>query len=148
VTTSPATDREPETGLGLFAQLSRFVVVGVLSAMVDYGIYQALLHLDVYVHVAKGCSFICGTTTAYLLNKRFTFNGSTGGTGRFAGFVILYATTFCVNVGMNALALHLLPESAPFRVTIGWVIAQGTATAINFLVLRTVVFRHRPAPAE
>jgi putative flippase GtrA len=148
VTTSPATDREPVAQLGLVSQLSRFVVVGVLSAMVDYGIYQALLHLEVYVHVAKGLSFICGTTTAYLLNKRFTFNGSTGGTGRFAGFVILYATTFCVNVGMNALALHLIPEGAPFRVTICWVVAQGTATVINFLVLRTVVFRSPRAVSE
>ena len=148
MTTSPATDHEPVAKLGLVSQLSRFVVVGLLSAMVDYGIYQGLLHLDVYVHAAKGCSFICGTTTAYLLNRRFTFNGSTGGAGRFTGFLVLYATTFCVNVGMNALALHLVPEGAPFRVTICWVVAQGTATVINFLVLRTVVFRHRPAVAE
>ena len=128
---------------GLIAQLSRFVVVGVLSACVDYGIYQLLLHAGLYVHAAKGISFICGTTTAYLLNRRFTFTGSTGGAGRFGGFVLLYGTTFFVNVGMNALALHLLPPGAPLRTTVGWVIAQGTATAINFVMLRTVVFRVR-----
>jgi putative flippase GtrA len=125
----------------LFGQLSRFVLVGCLSAMVDYGIYQALLHLDVYVHFAKAISFICGTTTAYLLNRRFTFTGSTGGAGRFTGFLVLYGSTFFVNVGMNALALHLIPDGTALRTTIGWVIAQGTATVINFLVLRTVVFR-------
>ena len=58
------------------------------------------------------------------------------------GFVALYATTFAINVGVNALALALLP-AMPARYTVAWVIAQGTATAINFVMLRTVVFRHR-----
>lgn len=134
---------EPESGArhGLLGQLSRFVLVGALSACVDFGIYQALLHLDVWVHAAKAVSFVCGTTTAYLLNRRFTFTGATGGVGRFTGFVLLYGTTFFVNVGMNALALHLVPDGTALRTTICWVIAQGTATCINFLMLRTVVFR-------
>jgi len=128
--------------LGLVAQLSRFVAIGVLSAMVDFGSYQGLLALGTYVHVAKAISFILGTTTAYLLNRRFTFTAAPGGKGRFAGFVALYATTFAINVGMNALALALLP-AMPARYTVAWVIAQGTATAINFVMLRTVVFRSR-----
>ena len=93
------------------------------------------------MHVAKAISFICGTTTAYLLNRRFTFS-TAGGKGRFAGFVALYGTTFALNVGMNALALALLPDDLPLRVTLAWVIAQGTATTVNFVMLRTVVFRH------
>lgn len=126
---------------GLIAQLSRFVLVGCLAAVVDYGLYQALLHLDVYVHLAKAISFICGTTTAYLLNKRFTFDvPSVGGAGRFTGFLLLYGTTFFVNVGMNGLALKLIPD-VPLQTTICWMFAQGTATTINFLVLRGVIFR-------
>jgi putative flippase GtrA len=125
---------------GLLGQLARFVAVGVVSALVDFGVYQLLLHLGLYVHAAKAISFILGTTTAYLLNRRFTFTGTTGGRGRFAGFVALYATTFAINVGMNALALAVLPPM-PARYTAAWTIAQGTATAINFVMLRTVVFR-------
>lgn len=126
---------------GLASQLGRFVLVGCFSALVDYGVYQALLHLGAYVHLAKALSFVCGTTTAYLLNRRFTFAGSTGGAARFTGFLLLYGTTFFVNVGMNALALHLVPESTPLKVTLCWMVAQGTATVINFVMLRTVVFR-------
>jgi putative flippase GtrA len=126
--------------LGLMAQLSRFVAVGALSALVDFGAYHALLALGTWVHGAKAISFILGTTTAYLLNRRFTFSGAQGGTARFAGFVLLYGTTFAINIGMNALMLAVLPQM-PFRVSLAWVIAQGTATAINFVMLRTVVFR-------
>jgi putative flippase GtrA len=129
-----------EAPLALRVQLSRFVLVGALSAAVDFGSYQALLALGTWIHLAKAVSFVLGTTTAYLLNRRWTFR-SAGGARRFAGFVALYGTTFFVNVGMNALALGLLPDGR-WRVTAAWVIAQGTATAINFVVLRTAIFRH------
>ncbi len=66
------------------------------------------------MHAAKAISFICGTTTAYLLNRRFTFD-STGGRARLAGFMLLYGTTFALNIGMNALMLAVLPADAAAR---------------------------------
>ena len=130
----------PAAQLGLVAQLSRFVAIGVLSALVDFGAYHLLLGAGTWVHAAKAVSFILGTTTAYLLNRRFTFAASRGGRARFVGFMLLYGTTFTLNVGMNALMLALLP-ALPLRVSLAWVIAQGSATVINFMMLRTVVFR-------
>jgi putative flippase GtrA len=135
-----ATRSEPAP-LGLLAQVSRFVTIGALSALVDFGVYHVLLELGTYVHLAKAVSFVLGTTTAYLLNRRFTFAAVGGGRRRFLGFVLLYGTTFALNIGVNALALALLPADAPLRFSIAWVIAQGTATVINFVMLRTVVFR-------
>lgn len=125
--------------LSLAAQLSRFVAVGVVSALVDFGIYQGLLAIGLFPSASKAISFVCGTTTAYLLNRRFTF-ASSGGKGRAAGFVALYGTTFALNVGTNALMLAVLP-AMPLRTSVAWVIAQGVATVINFVMLRTVVFR-------
>jgi putative flippase GtrA len=135
--------RSAPAELGLVAQLSRFVAIGVVSAVVDYGVYQGLLTLGTWPAVAKGISFILGTTTAYLLNRRFSFAAaSAGGSSRFAGFVLLYGTTFAINIGVNALALAVLPQMS-LRVSLAWLIAQGTATVINFVMLRTVVFRSR-----
>jgi putative flippase GtrA len=132
-----AVDAEPKR-IGLAAQLGRFVLIGGFCALVDYGVYQGLLHLGLWVHAAKAVSFVAGTTTAYLLNRRFTFTAS-GGPNRLAAFALLYTTTFFVNIGVNALVLILLTTN--WRVTAAWLIAQGTATAINFVLLRTVVFR-------
>jgi putative flippase GtrA len=135
-------DAEPPR-IGLVTQLARFVLIGGFCALVDYGVYQGLLSLGLWVHAAKAISFIAGTTTAFFLNRRFTFAaGNTGGAGQLGGFVLLYTVTFFVNVGANALMLHLLPDSG-LRITVAWVIAQGLATAINFVMLRTVVFRER-----
>jgi putative flippase GtrA len=133
--------RPGRSDLGLIAQLSRFIAIGTLAALVDYGVYQALLEVNTWVHGAKAISFILGTTAAYLLNRRFTFSASEGGRARFAGFMLLYGTTFALNVGMNGLMLTVLPVEIEWRYSLAWVIAQGTATVINFVMLRTVVFR-------
>lgn len=126
--------------LSLTTQLTRFALVGGVAAIVDYGSYQALLALGWWVHAAKALAFIAGTTTAYLINRRWTFAGRGGG-AQFASVMALYGITFVVQVGMNAMMLALLP---PVRgeITAAFVVAQGTATGINFIVQRTVIFRH------
>jgi putative flippase GtrA len=128
--------------IGLVSQILRFVLIGGFCALVDYGSYQLLLHLGLWVHLAKALSFVAGTTTAFFLNRRFTFGASGGGLGQAGGFALLYTVTFFVNVGTNALVLHWLP-SFSWRITVAWVVAQGLATVINFVLLRTVVFRPR-----
>lgn len=127
--------------IGLVTQLGRFVLIGGLCALVDFGVYQGLLALGWWVHLAKALSFIAGTTTAYFLNRRFTFAaGRDDSAVQVGGFALLYTVTFFVNVGTNALLLTLLPPSG-WEIVLAWAIAQGTATTINFVMLRTVVFR-------
>ncbi|MDT5029793.1 MAG: hypothetical protein QOE61_7013, partial [Micromonosporaceae bacterium] len=59
--------------LSLTTQVWRFIVTGGLSAIVDFGLYVLFLWLGLQVNVAKTLSFIAGTTTAYLINRRWTF---------------------------------------------------------------------------
>lgn len=54
--------------------------------------------------------------------------------------MLLYGVTFLVAIGVNALMLHVLGEFR-FKPTVAWVISQGTATAINFVMLKWVVFK-------
>jgi len=131
-----------ETGsrsVALQTQIIRFLLVGGFSAIVDYGIYQALLAVDVWVHLAKTIGWVFGTTTAFLLSRRWAFNSS-GGTASAVRFAVLYLTTFGVNIGGNAVMLAVLPNTR-LEVTLAWLVAQGTATLINFVMLRAVVFR-------
>ncbi|NEK86198.1 GtrA family protein [Blastococcus saxobsidens] len=128
-----------EAGDGLVRQLLRFGIVGGVSALVDLGVYALGLHLGLATYAARALSFAAGTTTAYALNRRWTF-AATGGARRAAGFAVLYGTTFVVILATNALGLALLPESS-WRVTLAWAASQGLGTAINFVLLRRVVFR-------
>jgi len=132
--------------LSLRTQLVRFVVTGGLSAVVDFGTYQLMLQFGVYIHLAKAISFVLGTTTAYLLNRRWTFQAAGGGK-QFVSVFGLYAVTFAVQIGVNALVLAFVPHDF-WGTTVAYVIAQGTATVINFVVQRTVIFRHPSPTAE
>ena len=136
--TQPATER-----LALHHQLARFVAVGVLSACVDFGILWLLMRAGLGHTPAKAISFVAGTTTAYLINRRWTF-GATGSTKSFIGVLALYGSTFVVQVGLFSLLYPWLFDRwgyTPAQV-VAFVIAQGVATTVNFVVQRTVIFRH------
>jgi putative flippase GtrA len=111
--------------LGLKTQVVRFVITGGLAAVVDFGLYVAGLGLGLNVNVAKSLTFQAPPSKA-----------------RFVAVMLLYALTYTVQVGINYIFYMRFAEH-PWRVPVAFVIAQGTATVINFIVQRSVIFRLR-----
>ncbi|RVW01016.1 GtrA family protein [Rhodococcus spongiicola] len=135
----PVTDSIADAALDLKTQIVRFVLTGGVSAVVDFGLYVLLLLLGLPVPIAKSISFVAGTTTAYLINRRWTFKAEPS-RARFVAVVVLYALTFSVQVGLNQVMYQVFPDDW-WRVPLAFVVAQGTATVINFVVQRAVIFK-------
>ena len=136
---------ERRSALPLRTQLVRFVLTGGLSALVDFGLLVLLMQLGLGHTPAKALSFVAGTTTAYLINRRWTFRAEPS-RRRFAAVVVLYAVTFALQVGLFSLLFGTLSaRGLSLRVVqlVGFVIAQGVATTVNFVVQRGVIFRLR-----
>lgn len=150
VTTDPQANAEIRSASpGLVLQLVRFVLIGGFCGLLDLGIYQGLRAAGMdavpFEDLARACSFAVGTTAAYFLNRKFTFAaGHREGAGQIGGYALLYTTTFFVAVGVNRLMLEVLPV-LDWETTLAWAVSQGTATAINFVMLKWVVFRE-PRP--
>lgn len=124
---------------GLPGQVTRFAVVGVLAAVLDFAIYHLAIGLGLWVHAARALSFVMATLLAYVLNKRWSFN-ATGSRGRAAAFAGLYITTFVVVLTLHALALAVLPM-AWWTTTAAWALSQAFGSTCNFIMLRLVIFR-------
>ncbi|MDO5682821.1 MAG: GtrA family protein [Propionibacteriaceae bacterium] len=141
--TIPADPTTTEKPLGLVTQLFRFTVTGGLSAIVDFGSLLIMTHLiGLPDNIAKAISFVFGTTTAYAINRRWTFNAAPS-TKRLIAVWVSYLLTFALQVGLYALVRPLLMDhmSYPAAQTVSFVIAQGAATICNFIIQRWVIFR-------
>ncbi|MCF8588872.1 GtrA family protein [Gordonia sp. HY285] len=138
----PFDDEEASTSVDLKTQLVRFVATGVLSAVFDFALTLLLQSVAGAPYwLAKACGFILGTTIAYLINRRWTFRAEPS-KARFIAVVLLYAVTFFVNIGLYSLLMHEWGSSLVASAC-AFVVAQGVATVINFVVQRTVIFKIR-----
>ncbi|WP_433870843.1 GtrA family protein [Saccharopolyspora sp. CA-218241] len=130
--------------LGLVHQLIRFGLIGGGCALIDFGTYSLLLGAVGWPSwLAKSISFILGTTASYVINRKFTFQGASKGNtkARAGAFAVLYTTTFFVNMGSNEALVQIFDATEPWQFTLFWVIAQGLGTAINFVMLKLLIFR-------
>lgn len=127
----------------LKVQLFRFIMTGVVGAVVDFG-STYLLHLaGLSDGLSKTVGFILGTLTAYFINRRWTFQAAPS-TKRFVATMASYLLTYLVQLGLFLVCIPWLEGHgfSDFWVrALSFVVAQGTATVLNFIIQRWVIFR-------
>ena len=137
----------------LRGQSTKFAITGGISAVIDAGltwIFQIALALLGNIE-ARSVGFFFGTLTAYLLNRRWTFRAQPS-KRRFAMVALTYALTYAVNIVIYRWAFpffdHTLDWRSTYALVAAFILAQGTATVINFFVQRWLIFRNTPKIRE
>src|ERR1700754_4728852 len=102
-------------------ELVTFLVAGTLTVLVDFLSYRSMVRFGFAdVDIAKGVSFLIGTTFAYFANRLWTFGGTAHAPGTAWRFVVLYACTLGANVAVNAAMLRIV---GLFAVQIAFLVA-------------------------
>lgn len=129
--------------LTLKTQLFRFIMTGVVGAVVDFGSTYLLSLVGLSHAGSKTVGFILGTLTAYLINRRWTFRAEPS-LRRFLVTMCAYLLTYLVQVSLFLVCIPWLSDhgfSDFWTQAVSFVIAQGTATVLNFIIQRWVIFR-------
>lgn len=125
-----------------FKQIRRFLVIGVLSVLVDLTVYLLLNRFGLQTHLAKGISYVSGMVVGFVGNKFWTFESARRSAAEPLTYLLLYATTLMVNVAANAVVLSLFADLLPpfWNRALAFLVATGVTTVLNFLGMRFVTF--------
>ena len=141
--TAPLADK-PRDEHGLMIQMTRFIISGVIAAVVDFGLTFVMLNVfgasDFW---GKSVGWVFGTITAYLINVRWTFMTKSS-PKQVLAVAALYLITYATQVGIFTVLNPWLVEqgwSVKLAQFGAFVVAQGVATVVNFIVQRTVIFK-------
>lgn len=132
----------------LYTRITRFILTGGLSAIVDYSVTMLshyALGIDNHL-LEKALGFIAGTTTAYLINKRWTFEAQAA-KNKLIPIIFLYLATLLIQMGLYDYLVDAWGQGIWSR-TLSFIIAQGVATVINFVVQHSFIFKLEDSKAN
>lgn len=119
-------------------QFSKFVVVGVLSTIVNYSCFWILLdYLHLNYLLASGSGFMIGVFAGYGLNKSWTF----GQKQEVVNQVTKYYGVYLVSLILGLLLLKALTSFWGLEPKIANIIVIGFTTLTNFAGIKCLVFK-------
>lgn len=117
-------------------EFPRFIVTGILAVATDYFGYLVLINI-INVDISKACSFVLGSIVAFYLNKFWTFESDKTAAAAIVPFIVLYSSTFLINVSLNHFSLVYVTDMK----TIAFLIATTASTILNFIGMKFWVFK-------
>ena len=122
-------------------EMAIFLVVGLLTVMLDFLIYHSLVWLGLFsADFAKAISFLAGTVFAYFANRAWTFGQTVQAAGSGWRFIFLYSLTLAANVGVNTMALKMM-SGVFMAMQWAFLLATGVSACLNFLGMKLFVFK-------
>ena len=120
-------------------EIRYFVIIGILTVLIDYLVYFLSKKLIVNISQAKAFGFISGTVFAFVANRNITFKNYDNIWGHLYKFLILYSVTLFINIAINNYLLNWLTDFQ-YKVQQSFLIATLISAIINFIGMKYFVF--------
>ncbi len=120
-----------------FVQLVKYVLIGVLGLVVDFGIYTILTHFKMNVEIANIISSTCGIINNFLWNSYTNFKVHDRMILRFISYFIVGQITTV----FTTVSLFIFVTKLGYPHLIVKIVATFVATLIQFVIKKVVTFR-------
>lgn len=120
-----------------FVQLVKYVLIGVLGLVVDFGIYTILTHFKMNVEIANIISSTCGIINNFLWNSYTNFKVHDRMILRFISYFIVGQITTV----FTTVSLFIFVTKLGYPHLIVKIVATFVATLIQFVINKVVTFR-------
>jgi putative flippase GtrA len=128
------------------AEVFRFVVVGGLSALIEYSLYFLFKPVFGYL-VGNVIAFACTNVVTYILTRRYVFNSPTVSQNR-SQEAFLFVLCLCGALIANQITLVLLVKYGAVDDRIAKLAAIAVAVVWNFFTRKHVVFKNRQVATQ
>jgi putative flippase GtrA len=124
-------------------ELAAFIVNGLVSVAIAYGVYRGLVHNGLMIEVANVIAYLAGMAYGFFANKRLAFrNRGEVSIRMLVYYAVQHLVTLLVNLGVNSVAFGML-RGVPGDLSIAFMVAIACSTVLNFLGLKYWVFERR-----
>ncbi len=121
-------------------ELKFFVINGVISVAIAYGVYSGLIYSGVSFDVANGLAYLSGLTFGFFFNRTITFCDTESlSVMKLGRYTLLHAATLLVNVAVNSMMLRYL-HGVHLAIFCSFLTAIAFSTVLNFFGLKYWVF--------
>ena len=120
-----------------FVQLVKYVLIGVLGLVVDFGIYTILTHFKMNVEIANIISSTCGIINNFLWSSYTNFKVHDRMILRFISYFIVGQITTV----FTTVSLFIFVTKLGYPHLIVKIVATFVATLIQFVINKVVTFR-------
>ena len=120
-----------------FIQLVKYVLIGILGLVVDFGVYTILTHFKMNVEFANIISSTCGIINNFFWNSYANFKVHDRLILRFISYFLVGQITTI----FTTISLFIFATKMGFPHLIVKIIATFVATLIQFIINKIITFR-------
>ena len=122
-------------------QISRFLLVGLSTVLIDYIVYISLINILGFSPVFKAISFVVGASYAFIFNSLYTFGQRKFDFYQLLKFILTYIVSLGVNTGVNSFFLSNFFTPFDLSISLTFCLATLASSVINFLGMKFFVYR-------